>query len=307
MRLATWNVNSIRARLPVALEWFDAARPDIALLQETKVVPEQFPAEPFEERGYNVAACGEAGGRNGVAILAKRPLEDARERLPGDAGDLEARYLEAVIDGVRVASVYVPNGTAVGSDRFAYKLAFLERLRAHALDLLELEEALVIGGDYNVGPYPIDVFDPQALDGTICYHPAERAKLAEAPAVRPLAPREHPADRGREEEEQPERADRRPPGRSPEKEPRGDHELGGGESDRARAGPAGRDPEALERLARAVPIRELRDPGAGEDGREDQARARAAGCDGYLTKPVDRELLISTIRKHLAAVATTQS
>jgi exodeoxyribonuclease III len=177
VKIAAWNVNSIRARLPVALDWLDQAKPDVALLQETKVTPEQFPAEPFEERGYNVVARGEAGGRNGVAILAKRPIEDVRERLPGDDGDLEARYVEAVVDRVRVASVYVPNGTALGSDRFAYKLAFFDRLRAHVQDLLEFEESLVIGGDYNAAPFPIDVYDPQALDGTICYHPAERAKF----------------------------------------------------------------------------------------------------------------------------------
>ena len=177
MKIAAWNVNSIRARLPVALDWLDQAKPDIALLQETKVTPEQFPAEPCEERGYNVVARGETGGRNGVAILAKRPIEDVRERLPGADGDVEARYLEAVVDRVRVASVYVPNGTALGSDRFAFKLAFFDRLRAHVEDLLDFEEPLVIGGDYNAAPFPIDVYDPQALDGTICYHPAERAKF----------------------------------------------------------------------------------------------------------------------------------
>jgi exodeoxyribonuclease-3 len=177
VKIAAWNVNSIRARLPVALDWLEQARPEVVLLQETKVTPEQFPGEPFEERGYNVVARGETGGRNGVAILAKRPIEDVRERLPGDDGDDEARYLEAVVDRVRVASVYVPNGTAVGSARFAYKLAFFDRLRAHLQDLLEFEEPLVIGGDYNAAPFPIDVFDPQALDGTICYHPAERAKF----------------------------------------------------------------------------------------------------------------------------------
>jgi exodeoxyribonuclease III len=177
VKIATWNVNSIRARLPVALEWFDLARPDLALLQETKVVPEQFPAEPFEERGYNVATCGEPGGRNGVAILAKSPIEDLRCALPGDPEDQEARYIEAVVRDVRVASVYVPNGTRVGSDRFAFKLAFLDRLRSHAATLLEHEEALIIGGDYNVAPQSLDVFDPTLLDGTICYHPAERAKL----------------------------------------------------------------------------------------------------------------------------------
>jgi exodeoxyribonuclease-3 len=177
VKIATWNVNSIRARLPRVLAWLEAAQPDVALLQETKVTPEQFPREPIEDLGYNLAVAGEPGGRNGVAILAKRPLEDLCQGLPGDQADQEARYLEAVVGGLRVASVYVPNGTALDSPRFAYKLAFYDRLRIHAENLLEYEETLAIGGDYNVGPYPIDVYDPQALDGTICYHPAERAKL----------------------------------------------------------------------------------------------------------------------------------
>ena len=177
MKIATWNVNSIRARLPRVLAWLEAARPDVALLQETKVTPEQFPAEPLEDLGYNLAVIGEPGGRNGVAILARSPIEDLCRALPGDDQDQEARYLGAVVGGVRVASVYVPNGTALSSPRFPYKLAFYDRLKAHAEALLEYEETLVIGGDYNVGPYPLDVYDAQALDGTICYHPAERAKL----------------------------------------------------------------------------------------------------------------------------------
>ena len=176
MKIATWNVNSVRARLPRVLAWIEAARPDVLLLQETKVTPEQFPAEPLEEQGYNLALVGEPG-RNGVAILAKSPIEDLRRSLPGDDQDQEARYVEAVVRGVRVASVYVPNGTALGSDRFAYKLAFFDRLKAHAEELLSFEEMLVIGGDYNVAPAPHDVYDPTALDGTICYHPDERAKL----------------------------------------------------------------------------------------------------------------------------------
>jgi len=176
VKIATWNVNSIRARLPRVLAWLDGARPDVALLQETKVADEQFPAEPLEELGYNLALAGEAG-RNGVAILAKSPIEDLRKSLPGDDDDHEARYVEGVVRGVRVASVYVPNGTALGSPRFAFKLAFFDRLKAHAEELLSLEEALVIGGDYNVGPFPIDVYDPAALDGTICYHFDERARM----------------------------------------------------------------------------------------------------------------------------------
>ncbi len=176
MKVATWNVNSIRARLPAVLPWLDEAGPDVLLLQETKVTAEQFPAEPFEERGYNLAVCGEAG-RNGVAILARSPIEDVVRQLPGDPEDAEARYIEAVVRDVRIASVYVPNGTAVGSDRFAYKLAFFDRLRAHLGELLGYEEAVVIGGDFNVAPTALDVYDHDELDGTVCYHADERAKF----------------------------------------------------------------------------------------------------------------------------------
>ena len=176
MKIATWNVNGVRARLPRVLAWLDVARPDVVLLQETKVADEQFPAEPLEDLGYNLALVGEPG-RNGVAILSKAPIEDVRKSLPGDADDPEARYIEGVVQGVRVASVYVPNGTALDSPRFPFKLRFFDRLRTHAQELLEYEEMLVIGGDYNVGPYPLDVYDAAALDGTICYHPDERAKM----------------------------------------------------------------------------------------------------------------------------------
>ncbi|MDX1541450.1 MAG: exodeoxyribonuclease III, partial [Geminicoccaceae bacterium] len=137
-----------------------------------------FPAMPFEDRGYNVALVGERSGRNGVAILAKRPIDDVVSSLPGDPDDEEARYVEAFTDGIRVASVYVPNGTSVGSERFAFKLAFFERLRDHAASVLEdIDTPFVIGGDFNVAPEPIDVFDAQALDGTVCYHPDERTRF----------------------------------------------------------------------------------------------------------------------------------
>jgi exodeoxyribonuclease III len=177
VKIATWNVNSIRARLPRVMEWLEGARPDVLLLQETKVETEAFPGAPFEDQGYNLATVGEAGGRNGVAILSKRPIEDVVESLPGDPGDLEARYIEAFTCGLRVASVYVPNGTSIGSERFAFKLAFFERLRAHAAELLEPDEPFVIGGDFNVAPAVIDVFDPEALEGTVCYHKDERARF----------------------------------------------------------------------------------------------------------------------------------
>jgi len=150
------------------------------LLQETKTVDEGFPRLEIEDLGYNIALAGQKT-YNGVAILSKLPLDDIRTRLPGDESDMEARYIEAVAStsggAVRVASVYVPNGQSPDSDKFQYKLRFLARLRAHAETLLGLEEAFVLGGDYNVAPYPLDVYDPAGLDGTVCYHPLEREAL----------------------------------------------------------------------------------------------------------------------------------
>jgi exodeoxyribonuclease-3 len=175
MKIATWNVNSIRARVPIVTGWLERVRPDVLLLQETKCLPEKFPTEPFDDLNYNIALIGEPS-LNGVAILAKSPIEDVVDHLPGDDDDQEARYIEAVVDGVRVASVYVPNGTEVTSPRFDFKLAFFDRLRAHANHLLEDDQPLVIGGDYNVAPTPSDVYDAKELEGTICYHPAEREK-----------------------------------------------------------------------------------------------------------------------------------
>ena len=175
MKIATWNVNSIRARIPIVTAWLERVQPDVLLLQETKCLPEKFPAEAFEHLAYNIELIGEPS-LNGVAILSKSPIEDVLKTLPGDDEDQEARYIEATVNGVRVASVYVPNGTALDSARFPFKLAFFDRLRAHASKLLEDDQPLVIGGDYNVAPTPADVFDAEALEGTICYHPAEREK-----------------------------------------------------------------------------------------------------------------------------------
>lgn len=224
--IATFNVNSIKARLPNLLTWLDAARPDIALLQELKCVDEAFPAMEIEERGYNIATHGQKT-YNGVAILSKFPLEDVVRGLPeldqhssvapAQAGayvqkspvradsdaipdqglihmdprlrgddvsaepDSQARYIEAVASipggALRVASVYVPNGQDVSSDKFPYKLRFLERLRAHWQMQLALNEFAVLGGDFNVAPAPMDVYDAPALDGSVCYHPAERERL----------------------------------------------------------------------------------------------------------------------------------
>ena len=168
MRIATWNVNSIKARLPRVVEWLAEAGPDVVLLQELKVVDEAFPRQEIEDLGYNVETHGQKT-YNGVAILSKRPIEDVRRGLPGDDEDEQARYIEAVIGTVRVASIYLPNGNPLGSEKFPYKLAWMDRLVDHAAGLLRHEEALVLGGDYNVCPLDMDCYDPPGFaDDALC-------------------------------------------------------------------------------------------------------------------------------------------
>ena len=177
MKIATWNVNSVNARLDTVLRWFEEAAPDVACLQEIKCVDEKFPAEAFERLGYNVAVHGQKT-YNGVALLSKTPLEDIRKGLPGDDGDDHARYLEAVVSGplpVRVAAIYLPNGNPIGTEKFTYKLRWLDRLKAHAQALLALEEPLVLAGDYNVIPEPDDADNPASWAGDALFQPESRA------------------------------------------------------------------------------------------------------------------------------------
>ncbi len=176
MKIATWNVNSIRARLPRVLEWLAEAAPDVALLQEIKTVGEDFPGLEIGDLGYNVAVCGQKT-YNGVAILAKRPIEDVIAVLPGDDDDDQARYIEAVVGDVRVASIYLPNGNPVDSAKFPYKLDWMDRLHERVRALLAFEEAVVLGGDYNVAPTDDDVYDPDAwADDALC-RPQSRARF----------------------------------------------------------------------------------------------------------------------------------
>lgn len=174
--IATWNVNSIRARLPVVLDWLKSANPDIVLLQEIKCVDEQFPREEIEDLGYNIATHGQKS-YNGVAILAKRPIEDVQRGIPGNENDETARYIEGVVGDVRVASIYVPNGQEVGAEAYYYKLKFLEHLREHAKTLLSYDEAFVLGGDYNIAPKDEDVYDPKLWKDRIHCSLPERAAL----------------------------------------------------------------------------------------------------------------------------------
>ncbi len=177
MRIATWNVNSVNARLQTVLDWFESAQPDVACLQEIKCVDEKFPREPFESMGYNVETHGQKS-YNGVALLSKAPLSDVRRGLPGDDTDEHSRYIEAIVEGptpVRVASIYLPNGNPIGTEKFAYKLAWFERLRRHAAELLKYEEVLALVGDYNVIPEPEDCHDPPAWMGDALFEPESRA------------------------------------------------------------------------------------------------------------------------------------
>ncbi|MDX5331742.1 MAG: exodeoxyribonuclease III [Caulobacteraceae bacterium] len=177
MRLATWNVNSVNARLETVLRWFELAQPDVACLQEIKCVDEKFPAEAFERLGYNVAVHGQKT-YNGVALISKSPLEDIRRGLPGDDSDDQARYIEAVVSGpspVRVASIYLPNGNPVASEKFGYKLAWMDRLHRHAEALLAFEEPLALMGDYNVIPEPRDAENPDKWLDDALFQPQSRA------------------------------------------------------------------------------------------------------------------------------------
>ena len=175
MRLVTWNVNSLKARLPRVLELLAEHRPDVACLQETKVEPAAFPEAELAAAGYR--AAHHSGGRwAGVAVLARDGLElsDPCRGLAGEPPPVESRWIEATVDGMRVASVYVPNGRAVGTDTFAWKLRFLEAIAAHAGSL---GAPAVVAGDFNVARADVDVYDPEAFVGSTHVTPEERAAV----------------------------------------------------------------------------------------------------------------------------------
>jgi exodeoxyribonuclease-3 len=174
--LATWNVNSLRARLELVQRWLREQRPDVVCLQETKVSDEQFPREPIEALGYRIALHGQRT-YNGVAILSRHPLSDVAPAFDGKGGDEQKRLIAATVAGIRVVNAYIPNGQEVGSDKFAYKLDFFKQLKAYFDKRHTQHEPLVLVGDFNVAPAPEDVFDPKEMDGQVCYHPDERKAL----------------------------------------------------------------------------------------------------------------------------------
>lgn len=180
MRIATWNVNSIKQRIENLTAWLQERQPDVVCLQETKCVDEAFPRLELEALGYNVAFHGQKAF-NGVAILSKYPFDEVKPRLPGEDTDEQARFLEATVslDGrlVRVASIYLPNGNPVDSEKYPYKIRWMDRISNYVSDVLKLEEPLVLAGDYNVIPAAADVHNPAAWVEDALFRPQTREKF----------------------------------------------------------------------------------------------------------------------------------
>ncbi len=178
MRIATWNINSIRARLPNVLEWLVESKPDVLCLQEIKCETGAFPRLEFESAGYHLHVLGQKS-YNGVAMISPMPMTEIVEGLSGDNNDTQARYCEATINGVCVVNLYLPNGNPIDSDKYTYKLDWMRRLKARLTELLAEEKPLVVTGDFNVIPEPQDVYDPKGWENDALYHPRTRAAFRE--------------------------------------------------------------------------------------------------------------------------------
>ena len=176
MKIATWNVNSIRARLERAVAWLGKQRPDVVCLQELKAVDDAFPYDAMRDAGYHSVVHGQKT-YNGVAILSRSEPADSECGLGDDVDDPQARLVSAVIDGVRILSAYVPNGAEVGSDKYAYKLDWMQRLRDHLDRRFAPSDPLVLCGDFNVARFDDEVADPDGWAGTVLCHPTARDAL----------------------------------------------------------------------------------------------------------------------------------
>jgi len=176
VKLASWNVNSLNVRLPQVLDWLETMQPDVVGLQETKLIDEKFPVEAVREAGYEVAFSGQKT-YNGVAVLARAPLEEIVLDIPGFE-DPQRRVLAATIDGLRFINLYVPNGKAVGTDKYDYKLAWLAHLRDWLRDELDAHERVAVVGDFNIAPADADVHDPAEWEEQILCSTPEREALA---------------------------------------------------------------------------------------------------------------------------------
>ncbi|HYO95242.1 MAG TPA: exodeoxyribonuclease III [Polyangiaceae bacterium] len=178
MKIATFNINNVNRRLASLLEWLTRAAPDVVCLQELKAADAEFPAKALREHGYEAVWRGQRTW-NGVAILARgaKPVL-SRDRLPGDAKDPQSRYIEAAVNGVLIGCVYLPNGNPQPGPKFDYKLAWFERLTAHAAELLAAAVPCILAGDYNVAPSPQDIYPTRSWDRDALVQPASRAAFA---------------------------------------------------------------------------------------------------------------------------------
>lgn len=174
MLIASWNVNSLKSRLPHVLDWLRAHEPDVLMLQELKSL--DFPAAEFEALGYHCAAVGQKTW-NGVAIVAREPFDVKATALPGDSNDKQARYLEIALGDLTIVNIYLPNGNPVGSPKFDYKLAWMDRLKKRMSALKRNGKAVVIGGDYNVIPEDIDCFSTRFWKDDALFQPEPRARF----------------------------------------------------------------------------------------------------------------------------------
>jgi exodeoxyribonuclease-3 len=176
VKIATWNINSIKVRLDRVLHWLETEEPDALCLQETKVVDDSFPVDEIREAGYHSAVLGQRA-YNGVAILSRTPPADVEYGMGPDDSDDEARLISANVDGVRVFSAYFPNGQTVGTDKWVYKLEWMTRLRAHLDRTLSPEDPVVLAGDFNVAPRDVDVHAPELWGGSVLCHPSVRTVM----------------------------------------------------------------------------------------------------------------------------------
>ncbi len=180
MKIATWNINGVRARVDTLLTWLAETKPDVVCLQEIKSVDEGFPRDAIEAAGYDVAVHGQKGF-NGVALLSRTRLEDVKRGLPGDQSDEQSRYIEASVTAgvrsIRIGGLYLPNGNPLGTDKFQYKLRWTGRLELHARDLVKSEQLLVLAGDFNVIPEAVDAKSPGNWTGDALFQPESRASF----------------------------------------------------------------------------------------------------------------------------------
>ncbi len=176
MKIATWNVNSINIRLEQLLDWLEATKTDVVCLQETKSVDENFPVQPIIDAGYYVAFTGQKS-YNGVAIVSRHEIDDVQKNFPDDDDEAPKRLIAATIEGVRIVNTYIPNGTELGTDKFTFKLDWLQRLRQFFDDTCDQNSDVLLCGDFNVAPTELDVWSVPAWEGKLHFTKTERAAI----------------------------------------------------------------------------------------------------------------------------------